>query len=248
MDSNPLNTPNNRFTSIDMIQRVLKIVIFAFIGLVAIGACGIFIANENLPSGTQEDAADAWAMEIQSKLNKKAFDSLKVVQWTFRGSNKYVWRKQDGWLEYSKGNLKVHLNLTDLTGYAYKNGQPLQGDKLEKKLQQAWSGFCNDSFWLVAPYKMFDEGTSRSIVQLEDGKKGLMVAYASGGVTPGDAYVWLVDDDNNITGWKMWVKIIPVGGLHFTWENWMEVGNGVQLSTYHKGVIKIEMTDVEVVF
>jgi hypothetical protein len=46
--------------------------------------------------------------------------------------------------------------------------------------------FNNDSFWLIAPFKLRDAGTTRSIV-MQDEKKSFMISYASGGSTPGDS-------------------------------------------------------------
>ena len=110
----------------------------------------------------------------------------------------------------------------------------LEGKEKEKAIQTAWSLFANDSFWLVAPYKIRDSGTSRKVIILENGEKGLLVTYSSGGVTPGDSYLWILDEDGRPKSWKMWVKIIPVGGLEFTWENWQQQG-GAWFAPIHKG-------------
>jgi hypothetical protein len=44
--------------------------------------------------------------------------------------------------------------------------------------------YFNNDFWLIAPFKLRDPGTSRSIV-MQDEKEALMVTYTSGGSTPG---------------------------------------------------------------
>jgi hypothetical protein len=44
---------------------------------------------------------------------------------------------------------------------------------------------------------------------------------------PGDSYVWFV---TKITkAWRMWVSIIPVGGLETTWEDWKTFQNNLKL-------------------
>jgi hypothetical protein len=49
-----------------------------------------------------------------------------------------------------------------------------------------------------------DEGTTRSLVKNEDKTNGLLVSYASGGVTPGDAYLWKLDANGLPQSYKMW--------------------------------------------
>jgi hypothetical protein len=57
---------------------------------------------------------------------------------------------------------------------------------------------------------------------MQDNQEALMITYASGGSTPGDSYVWFVDQNYMPKAWRMWVSIIPVGdwklgkiGKHF---------------------------------
>lgn len=132
------------------------------------------------------------------------------------------------------GNKKVLLNTKKVAGKAYEDGVELAGKQSDKLVQKAWNYFCNDSFWLNAPAKVFDKGTERSIVTLKDGRQGLMIEYASGGVTPGDAYVWILDENNLPTSWKMWVNIIPIGGVEATWEDWKTLQLGAKVATGHK--------------
>ena len=105
--------------------------------------------------------------------------------------------------------------------------------------------FNNDSFWLVAPYKIFDEGTERSLVSLEDGSQALLVTYTSGGSTPGDSYLWLLNENEIPYAYKMWVKIIPVGGVEASWDHWTKMESGAYLPKSHKmGPITLSMGDV----
>ena len=68
---------------------------------------------------------------------------------------------------------------------------------------------------------------------MEDGSDGLMVSYASGGVTPGDTYLWLLDENGRPTGWKMWVKILPFKGLYTSWADWVTLDTGAQIASMH---------------
>ena len=111
---------------------------------------------------------------------------------------------------------------------------------------KAYAYFCNDSYWLIAPFKVFDQGVSRSIVNTEDNKKALLVSYASGGVTPGDSYLWFLNENNIPESYKMWVKIIPIGGLKATWENWTKSETGVMVAKDHKlGPMNVDCSDIK---
>ena len=110
---------------------------------------------------------------------------------------------------------------------------------------QAYKYFINDSFWLVAPFKVRDAGVTRSTVSLEDGR-GLLVSYSMGGVTPGDSYLWILDDNGFPKAWKLWTSNVPIGGLSFGWGGWVEK-EGVWFSTFHpSAILDLEITNLEV--
>ena len=142
---------------------------------------------------------------------------------------------------------EVLLNVQEITGLAYKNGTQISGKDADKMIRTAWEYFCNDSFWLNPIVKLFDPGTTRSMVKLKDGREGVMVSYSGGGVTPGDSYVWIMGKDDLPTLWKMWVKVIPVGGLKASWEDWITLETGAKVATAHDmaGMIKLLISDVK---
>jgi hypothetical protein len=44
-----------------------------------------------------------------------------------------------------------------------------------------------------------------------------------------NSYVWFVDQNYMPKAWRMWVSIIPVGGLETTWEDWKTFQNNLKL-------------------
>ena len=127
--------------------------------------------------------------EMLSAVNISAWDTVKYVKWSFRGGHDYVWDRTVNDARISWEDMEVHLDMDQVDGKAFKNGIALEGSEKDKAIQSAWSYWCNDSFWLTAPFKVFDKGTTRKMATDKDGKEGLLVTYESGGVTPGDQYL-----------------------------------------------------------
>ena len=228
-------------------MRILK----WLLGIIAILFLGLFIvfqlSSESKPTGTTGAAADALANKVLAAINKPAWDTTGVIQWTFRGAHDFLWDKKRNLVKVNWGENEALVTLDETTGKAWKNGVEVTGDEGDKLVKAAWGHFCNDSFWLNAPAKVFDPGTERSIVDMPDGSKGLMVTYKSGGVTPGDAYLWNLDANGMPTSYKMWVSIpvIP-GGLAFTWDDWTTLPTGAKIATNHASkVLGIDITNLK---
>lgn len=192
-----------------------------------------FLLHEPMPKGKPSPSADALALKMMSAINKAAWDTTNIVQWTFREKHHYLWDRQRNLVKIEWKNIRVLLNPETVTGKIYSNGIERSGKQADKLVQKAWTYFCNDSFWLNAPAKAFDPGTVRSLVNLKDGRDGLMVTYQSGGVTPGDSFVWILNETGYPMSYKMWVQMLPVGGLEFTWDDWITLSTGAKISTTH---------------
>ncbi|MGH1388149.1 hypothetical protein [Kordia sp.] len=190
--------------------------------------------NESLPQGSKGAEADAMATKMLTALNYDAYKNTRYLSWTFRGDHHYVWDKDQYKVVVSWYDVKVNLNLkTPTTSTVMVDGKNITSEEASNYIEKAHSYFNNDSFWLVAPYKVFDEGVTRSIASNAAGEKGLLVTYSSGGTTPGDSYLWFLDENDRPKGYQMWVDIIPIGGLYASWDNWQTTETGVPLSSLH---------------
>lgn len=219
----------------------ISVLVLAFVGV------GVFLYfNEREPEGIARADADAMAVRMLAAINDSAWKSTRYVQWSFRNGNSYLWDKERNVVRVTSGKEVVLLDADDLSGLAWSDGHLLDGEKAHKALDHAWKSFCNDGFWVYAPFKVLDPGTVRSVVRLPDGTEGLKVTYMQGGVTPGDSYVWLLDETGRPKAWKLWVKIIPIGGLAFTWEDWVQIGTGAWLATNHRNaLLNVPITDLK---
>jgi len=203
------------------------------------------ILSKDLPQGIESPEVDVITDKMLQAVNKPAWDSLKYIKWTFfRGKHHYYWDKQQNRAIIEWGDNRVLMNLDQVDGIVYKNNVLQEGEDKAKLIDKAWNIWCNDSFWLCAPYKVKDPGTKREIVK-EEGKIGLKVTYDGGGVTPGDVYLWWLDDKYFPESWQMWVKILPVKGVRSTWEKWETMPGGAMISTHHEtGKIKMSLSNV----
>ena len=204
-------------------KKIIKRILI-FLSILIAGCIILFVANdESLPQGTLGKEADDLALKMLSAINKDAFDTTEIIEWNFRGKHQYRWKKQEDLVEVLWDENKVTLHLKD----------PSKSEGATPEIiQTAQHFFNNDSFWLVAPYKVFEQGVERRIVDY-DGKKALLVTYTSGGSTPGDSYLWILDENGFPTSYKMWVSLIPLGGVTATWSDWKQGDSGMKFPTSH---------------
>lgn len=218
-----------------ILKIILGIVIFFTLPSLLFFGCVYFKYNEDLPIGIQGKQADALAYKMLDALDYEAYKNTNHIEWTFKRRHHYNWDKTNNTCEvYWKEN-KVVLNLNDISKskvyiHSFKNESDMAKDLIDKAITY----FNNDSFWLVAPYKVFDAGVERRLVKTKNNKEALLVTYTSGGSTPGDSYLWLLDDNGKPTAFKIWASTLPIGGLEASWSDWTTTDSGTQLPTFHK--------------
>jgi len=218
------------------LKKILKIVsgIIVFITLPSLLLFGFlyFKYNEDLPTGTKGEQADRLASQMMNALNYEAYKTTDYIEFTFKKRHHYKWNKTEKTCKVYWKNFRVNLDLNnDANSRAHQNDQEIENEEI---IQKARDYFNNDTFWLVAPYKVFDEGTERRLVKTEDNKDALLITYTSGGSTPGDSFLWFLDDTGKPTSFKMWTSILPIDGLEASWDNWTTTETGAELPNFHK--------------
>ncbi len=232
-------------------KKILKIIVGAiiFLTLPTLLLFGFLYLkyNEDLPTGKKGEQAEQLATKMLNALDFEAYKNTNYIEWTFKNRHHYKWKKNKSTCMVYWENYKVNLNFkTPTESKSYVHNFEVSGEQSMELIEKATKFFNNDSFWLVAPYKVFDEGTERSVVTLENGKTALLVTYTSGGSTPGDSYLWHLDDYGKPTSFQMWVDILPIDGLEATWNDWTKTESGAQLPTFHKMMVfGLEITDLK---
>jgi len=216
-------------------MRAFKILgAILILGIVGI-AVAIYSMNEPRPEGIAGPEADALARSMEAAVNKEAWDRTGAIRWSFFDQHHYVWDRRRGLVDIRWGDSRALFHTADQTGRVWRQGKEQSPEDAAEGIKTAYAYWINDSFWLNPVVKFFDPGVERSLVELDDGRRALLVTYTSGGVTPGDAYLWIPGPDGLPAAWQMWVQIIPIGGIEVTWEGWKELSTGAKVSTEHEG-------------
>lgn len=217
--------------------------LLALLGLALLA--GLAAEWDARPSGEAGPAAEALAARLEAAVDVAAWRRTGAVRWTFAGVNEHLWDRRRGLARVASGERRVLLRLKDQSGRAWRGETELSGAERDAALQWAWAAWCNDSFWLNPLAKLRDGGVELKRCQLE-GREALLVQYGSGGVTPGDAYGWLLGEDGLPERWKMWVSIIPIPGVDATWEGWVTLETGAKIATEHRllGGLNLALSEV----
>ena len=230
-----------------ILKFTLKIATILF-GTVAILFLFLYLKyNSPLPQGKTGEKADQLAFNISNALHYEAYQNTDIISWTVQGFD-YIWNKTA-----NKVDIQWGINHVIYTTNTPQNSQILKPtnlseEKKQKIIETAKSKFNNDSFWLVAPFKLFDDSAERRYIEAtENENSSLLITYTSGGSTPGDSYQWFVDSNFIPTHCKMWVSVIPIKGLPATWSDWEATETGILFSQKKKilGQIPFPITNIK---
>ncbi|MDC0960539.1 hypothetical protein OAR37_03805 [Flavobacteriaceae bacterium] len=220
-------------------KKIFKIIGFSFLGIFflifVILTLFLFTNNKPLPEGKQGEEADQLAREMLESLSYDSYKNTEYIEWTFRGKTQYQWFKNQGRCTVIWENVEVELNLIKKErSLVFLDETEYNGPDKINIINKALSKFNNDSFWLVAPFKVFDSGTERRLVKVENENDALLVTYTKGGNTPGDSYLWYLNNESIPIAYEMWVQKYPLGGIPATWEEWITTSRGAKLPQLHK--------------
>ncbi|HEX7366583.1 MAG TPA: DUF6503 family protein [Pelobium sp.] len=153
---------------------------------------------------------------------------------------KHLWDRYTGdyRLETSDatGKKTVALfNVNTQAGEVYVDDVLQTGETAQNALKSAYGAFINDTYWLMVPLKLQDEGVNTELVANEtvDGElcNVIHLNFDKVGLTPGDQY-WLYVNDKSgeITQWKFLLQNQSKESV-FKWSPYQDLGNGLKLST-----------------
>ena len=216
-------------------KKFLKFIAFLLVGIILLLVIAYFVMNKKLPTGVEGKKAEYLAQKMLFAVDKAAWDTTDVVSFNFRGEHEHLWDKKRHYAQTEWENYKAIFDVNTIKGKIWKDGTEITDAKeADELIKKAWHFFLNDSYWLNPVVKIYDPGVSRKIVKLDNGENALMATYSSGGVTPGDSYLWILDKNGLPKAWQMWTTIIPLGGVETSWEDWITLSTGAKISTKHQ--------------
>jgi hypothetical protein len=216
--------------------RILKRLSIFLLVLAAIGTVVFLVLDKPLPKGQSGPEAEQMADKMLAAVGIHAWDSLRYLAWDSpRSNSSYAWDRKNDYVLATKDGIATMVQPRSGKPIGHTQRTDLKDDAAKQAhFKQVTQSFWNDSFWLEAFTKVRDEGTSRQVVDLEEGEKGLLVTYASGGVTPGDSYLWILDANFRPVAWRLWTQRLPLGGAEFSWAKWDTLPGGAWYATEHQ--------------
>ena len=129
----------------------------------------------------------------------------------------------------------VLFNVNTKAGTAFVNGRPAEPEKQSALLENAYGRFINDSYWLLAPWKIFDPGVRLAY----DGEKPcpgggvcdvLKLSFENVGLTPKDVYwMWITREGRHMVQWQYVLGGAADPPTTAAWKDWRTMG-GLALS------------------
>lgn len=184
---------------------------------------------------------------------KKTWENSRYFVFTFEPqregkvatSRNHLWDRYTGDYRYEaktpdKQQLVVLFNINNQKGDSYIDGKPATDSLNQVYLKEAHQAFINDSYWLVAPAKLEDEGvtTREESPEVINGKSCgvLHINFKNVGLTPGDQYWLYVDPDNGqIVRWKFLLEGQKEESA-FNWSGYKDIGGGLKLSVQKQNI------------
>jgi hypothetical protein len=207
------------------------------------------------PAPAQQTSGDPKAQEVAHRLldtlgGREAWEETRFLDFHFFGRRHHVWDKHTGRHrvegETREGQRYVVLhNVHDQgkgAGRVFLDGQEADGEQRAQFLENAYGAWINDTYWLLAPYKLLDAGVTLAYEGEETVDDAiydkLRLSFSVVGLTPGDRYGVYVDRGTGLV--SRWSYILenqdPAGpATAWHWLDWKTYGK-IRLATTRKEV------------
>ncbi len=145
---------------------------------------------------------------VQASGGLAAWDALPVLRFEFgvehegqqRIAARHYWDKLGNRyrVEWPGGEDSTYVAIFSAwpnSARAFLNGEPLAGEAAAEAVRTAHRRTINDTYWLLAPLKLFDPGVTRTYVpdSSDAATDVIRLSFDGVGLTPGDEY-WLFVD------------------------------------------------------
>jgi hypothetical protein len=206
------------------------------------------LAEDSLLAADRDPKADAIGKELIAAMGgQSAWEKARQIRFDFVvvKEGKPIADFAHAWDRYT-GDYRVsgtdktgapyvaYFNVNTKDGVVLVNGVAAEGDDKAKRLEAAYGRFINDTYWLLAPWKIFDPGVHLAY----DGEKPcpsggtcdvLKLTFDNVGLTPKDMYwLWVARDGPDGRRMVQWQYVL--GGASeppttVAWKDWQKRGD-----------------------
>ena len=164
-----------------------------------------FLILLHVSGQTQPEKAKTIAGGVISAMGgSENFASVKYISWTFFGYRRIIWDKMNSRVrvDYLNKKLSIITDLNDDTTKLYMNDVEItQPDSLKKYGFKGKKIWANDSYWLLMPFKLLDNGVNLDFVKdtvLNNSETSVIqLTFNQVGFTPENKYWVYVDNKTN---------------------------------------------------
>jgi len=191
---------------------------------------------------------------IMTAGGKQNWDNTHYLHWNYFGRRILWWDKWSGdvRIEVPAKKLLMLSNINTRIGKAFRNGVEItQTDSMAYFNDRAYKILINDSYWLVAPFKLKDPGVNLSYLgTAKDSANNdcylLQLTFNNVGVTPENKYhIWVNRKTYLMSQWAFYEKFSDdTADIVNPWLDYERYGN--ILLSGDRGKYEGEITDISV--
>ena len=179
------------------------------------------------------DESSPRAIEIADQVmvamgGRAAWDNTRYLSWSFFAEDQ-VWDKWTGRFRWQNDSTVVLMNIHDLTGRAFVNGEEVEA--AEEYVRRAYADWINSGYWLLMPYKLKDSGVTLGYTgegTMESSKEAyiLSLTFENVGLTPQNKYDVYVDKESMLVRQWSFYRNASDESPAWTrpWDNWRPYG------------------------
>jgi len=195
-------------------------------------------AQDGMSGNASSAKADQLADRVMDALGgRQAWDATRYLVFDFAGRRAHWWDRYTGRhrLEGTTRDGESYLVLENVDdrgekGRAWLDGKPLEGEKAAELIKNAYAAWINDTYWLLAPYKLRDPGVHLEYggSEMVDGVAydKLQLTFENVGLTPGDTYWMYVNPDNGrVDRWAYVLESQSPPPTVWEWKGWKPYGS-----------------------
>lgn len=220
-------------------------------------ALWVFLLLPNLlPAQNAASGSDAQALGLADKVIRnmggvKNWNNTRYIAWTWRDQY-HIWDKFENKFRFEKDTLVVVSDLTTKQGMVYSKGKLLTNEaQVQKILSNQYAVWANNSYWLLMPFKLRDQGVNLKYKGEGKTQTGaaadlLEVTFQNVGVTPNNRYILAVDKTSGlITEWSFFRNAADEKpGFTRPWINYQSYGK-IKIAS-GRGDAKMDMSNISV--